>query len=191
MDIKDVYMEGSYFQIPTKLSKDSIDALLLESKTWDKELITGTTSLAQDAARRQSQVYWLPVDHWVAGMMAHLVRSANDFYFRADITNWANPVQYTYYNGDRGDFYGWHIDSAQSEIVRGDIRKLSISLLLSDPDDYEGGELQLHRLDRLETLKPPLGTAIIFSSQTPHRVRPVKSGVRKSLVGWFGGPPWR
>ena len=45
--------------------------------------------------------------------------------------------------------------------------------------------------NKMSTMKPPMGTAIIFSSTTRHRVRPIKSGKRISLVGWYGGPPFR
>ena len=73
------------------------------------------------------------------------------------------------------------------------IRKLSISLILSDPSEYEGGEFQIMHMGdkKMTTMKPPMGTAIIFSSTTRHRVRPIKSGKRISLVGWYGGPPFR
>ncbi len=72
------------------------------------------------------------------------------------------------------------------------VRKLSFSLLLSDPDTYEGGNLQL--LD--ECGKPYIvprkrGTIVLFDSRTQHRVQKVKSGVRKSIVGWVVGPRFK
>ena len=68
-------------------------------------------------------------------------------------------------------------------------RKLSISLLLSEPDEYEGGELQFSYYHKNHgTVKPPAGTGIIFPAWLPHRVKPVKSGIRRSLVGWMDGP---
>ena len=119
-------------------------------------------------------------------------------------------MQYTKY--EKGEFYGWHNDAGlpmQYKPVavgnRGDglkedfinekiemIRKLSFVLQLSDPDDYEGGNLQL--LD--EAGKPYIaprkrGTIILFDSRTQHRVLKVRKGVRKSLVGWTVGPRWK
>ena len=76
------------------------------------------------------------------------------------------------------------------------MRKISISIWLNDPDEYEGGELDIEvggpRDDlRYHTFKLPKGSIIVFPSHSWHRVRPVTSGVRKSLVVWFSGPPFR
>ncbi len=71
--------------------------------------------------------------------------------------------------------------------------KRSVALRLADPEDYEGGEFQLLFKDRKEmlTIRPEIGSAIIFPSDALHRVRPLKGGKRVSLVGWYGGPPLR
>ena len=74
--------------------------------------------------------------------------------------------------------------------------KLSCSFMLSDPNDYEGGELQfvLHKGKSFDfkpyfkSYKPEQGSIVVFPSWLPHRVRPVKSGTRKSLVAWVHGP---
>ena len=76
------------------------------------------------------------------------------------------------------------------------MRKLSTTIWLNDPDEYEGGEFDIEvngPLDsiRYETLKLSKGSIVIFKSDKWHRVRPVTSGVRKSLVTWFRGPPFR
>ena len=72
------------------------------------------------------------------------------------------------------------------------VRKLSFSLQLSDPEDYTGGEVQFMDNGRKTYFAPKQrGTLIMFDSRTPHRVRKVKSGMRKSLVGWVCGPRWR
>ena len=83
------------------------------------------------------------------------------------------------------------------------IRKLSFSIQLSDPEDYVGGELEFKvsnynsrkrgdfNLDEPFHAPNKKGTIIIFDSRVKHRVREVKSGVRKSLVGWVVGPRWK
>ena len=83
------------------------------------------------------------------------------------------------------------------------IRKLSFSIQLSDSEDYEGGELEFKAnnyrsekrgdftLDESFFAPKKKGTIIIFDSRTQHRVCEVKSGVRKSLVGWVVGPRWK
>ena len=75
-------------------------------------------------------------------------------------------------------------------------RKLSMTIWLNDPDEYEGGEFDIEirgpRMDvRYDTLKLKKGSIVVFPSDKWHRVRPVTSGVRKSLVTWFRGPPLR
>ena len=68
------------------------------------------------------------------------------------------------------------------------VRKLSFVLQLSDPDDYEGGNLQLLDEAGKSYFAPRLrGTVVLFDSRTQHRVLPVKSGLRKSIVGWTVG----
>ena len=72
------------------------------------------------------------------------------------------------------------------------MRKLSFSLQLSDPDQYTGGELEF--LDNSgKTMFAPKqrGTMVVFDSRLKHRVRRVKSGLRKSIVGWVVGPRWK
>jgi PKHD-type hydroxylase len=72
------------------------------------------------------------------------------------------------------------------------VRKLSFSLQLSDPEDYTGGEVQFIDNSRKSFFAPKQkGTIILFDSRTPHRVRKIKSGLRKSLVGWVVGPRWK
>ena len=72
------------------------------------------------------------------------------------------------------------------------VRKLSFVLQLSDPNDYEGGNLQLLNEAGKTYIAPrKRGTIILFDSRTQHRVIKVRSGVRKSLVGWTVGPRWK
>jgi len=143
-------------------------------------------------SERNSLHRWVATDSWISGMMAHFIRQANLNYFRYDLIGWADQVQYTEYNG-KGTHYNWHTDSAVSPLIPNTVRKLSISLLLSGPDEYEGGEFQLMFPGNkgVTTIKPELGQAIIFPSFAQHRVRPLKKGNRVSLVGWYGGPMFK
>ena len=119
-------------------------------------------------------------------------------------------MQYTRYG--EGQFYGWHNDAGlagqykpvsfgnRSEGIAQDylnenvemVRKLSFVLQLSDPDAYEGGNLQLLDEAGKSYFAPrKRGTVILFDSRTMHRVTKVKSGLRKSIVGWTVGPRWK
>jgi len=112
-------------------------------------------------------------------------------------------VQYAIYYDD-GGHYSWHCDTAgHGSWGNMDKRVLSISILLSHPSDYEGGEFEIVEgvtndiwkvmysqepdPSLVKTFKPPMGSAIVFPSITQHRVKPVTKGERISLVGWCNG----
>mgnify|MGYP001366766944 FL=1 len=113
-------------------------------------------------------------------------------------------VQYGVY--EVGDYYDWHVDQDDhlkpypswkdgKSVNFPGCRKISISLMLSGPDEYEGGELDLHfgkpsEFPRYDSFRPAKYEAVLFQSDVWHRVQPVKSGLRKSLVTWFYGPPY-
>ena len=166
-----------------------------------------------DKDKRNAKNAWVPTNHWVAGFVWHYVQRANRENFLYDLTNIdGESLQYTVYG--EGEYYGWHNDSGLSahykpvsvgnrqncEQVTQDfinencekIRKLSFSLLLSNPDNYEGGNLQLLDEAGKSYIAPrQRGTIILFDSRTQHRVQKVTKGVRKSLVGWTVGPRWK
>jgi len=101
-------------------------------------------------------------------------------------------VQFARYRD--GGHYGWHRDVNESAISpNGESRKLSLTLCLTDPKDYEGGELQFFNGERLEEQRiindiQDQGSVIVFDSRDWHRVTPVTKGTRYSLVCWSVGP---
>lgn len=160
--------------------------------------------------KRFSKNSWVSTDNWIGGFIWHYVQKANRDNFLYDLTCVdGENMQYTVYN--EGCFYGWHTDSSipnwnmpcktinpqnyinnfinnNSEMVR----KLSFVLQLSDPSDYEGGNLQLISEEDQSYFAPrKKGTIILFDSRTRHRVLKVTKGCRKSLVGWVIGPRWK
>ena len=86
-----------------------------------------------------------------------------------------------------GHFYDWHMDIGKGNLS---MRKLSLSLQLSDPISYEGGELEI-QLGNGKPAPKALGTVIVFPSYLSHRVTPVTRGNRWSLVAWVHGPPFK
>ena len=161
--------------------------------------------------KRNSKNAWIPTDHWVGGFLWHYVQRANRENFLYELTNIDNEsMQYTHYG--EGMFYGWHNDAGlttqykptsfgnRSDGLAQDflniqvelVRKLSFSLQLSDPDDYEGGNVQLIDENGQHYVAPrKKGTIVLFDSRTQHRVLKVKKGLRKSIVGWVVGPRWK
>jgi PKHD-type hydroxylase len=173
----------------------------------------GDSKLMGDALnrdKRNSKNAWVPTTHWTAGFVWHYVERANRENFLYDIRNIdGESMQFTQYG--IGEFYGWHNDAGISgqykPVSVGNhhegraqdylnenlelVRKLSFVVQLSDPDDYEGGNLQLLAEDGKSYFAPrKRGTVIVFDSRTQHRVLKVTKGVRKSLVGWVVGKRW-
>ena len=174
----------------------------------------GDSKLMGDALnkdKRNSQNAWVPTNHWLGGFMWHYISRANRENFLYDLRCIdGESMQYTQYGP--GQFYSWHNDAGiagaykpasvgnRTEGLAQDfvnenielVRKLSFVLQLSDPDDYEGGNLQLLDEGGTTYFAPRnRGTVILFDSRTQHRVLPVKSGLRKSIVGWTVGPRWK
>ena len=100
------------------------------------------------------------------------------------------PLQYSEYGV--GGEYGWHRDVHEKPYPNGLVRKMSFSTILNN--DFEGGEFDIETKNpadkkRYDTFDNKKHNTIIFPSHMWHRVRPIKSGVRKSIVGWLLGPP--
>lgn len=182
-----------YYYIPSGLPQEVCEIIKEKyvHQNYEKSLIYQGNSNGVDDKFRNSKHLWLETDSWIAGMMAHFVHSANDNHFKFNIKQWSDKIQYTVYDGP-GTHYKWHYDTQNSVYDSNLIRKLSISLLLSDKKDFEGGQLQIMvSTNQMITVDMNIGDVVIFPSDAMHRVRPLKSGKRISLVGWFAGPPLR
>lgn len=94
------------------------------------------------------------------------------------------------YTAEQEGKFEWHYDDTPADDIRMD-RKLSMTIQLSTPDQYEGGDLEFKDLpQQLEDIKGR-GTVIMFPSFMMHRVTPITSGTRYVLVAWQYGPEWR
>ncbi len=146
-----------------------------------------------NAAIRASSIAWLGTKPELAHVwekLAAAVAEVNRRFFHFDLTGFHEPMQLgVYYETDNGH-YNWHTDAAPGD--NGVPRKLSMAMLLSDPSEFEGGEFQVKTpSDDVQTLECQKGRAWFFPAYTLHRVAPVTKGVRRSLVLWVGGPPFR
>ena len=159
-----------------------------------------------DKNKRNSKNSWIPTTNWIPGFLWHYVNKANNDNFLYDLSNIdGESLQYTKY--ETGEYYTWHNDAGIENFYKPDnsdprlnfvvqntevVRKLSFVVQLSDPEDYTGGNLQILSDSGRSYFAPrEKGTIIFFDSRTKHRVLKVKSGVRKSLVGWVVGPRWK
>ena len=182
-------------RIPEPLMKILIDDLdKVDENIFIKSEVNPQNSKIKDNVRK-SQHCWIPSTHWIGGFLWHFIRMANKDNFLYDILDIENDlIQYTQYN--KGDFYKWHTDMDICDINEPDqlVRKLSFTVQLTNDDEYTGGNLEFADFDdnTYRFLVPKSrGTVIVFDSRTPHRVTPVESGIRKSLVGWVVGKRWR
>ena len=135
---------------------------------------------------RKSRVAWLnrePRTKWIFDRIDAVVKEVNGAY-KFDLSGY-NLIQIARYS--EGDYYDWHLDIGKK---LSSTRKLSITVQLSDPADYDGGELELFSFTR-ENPTRNIGSIIVFPSFLTHRIAPVTRGVRWSLVAWVNGPPIR
>ena len=182
-------------RIPESLMKSLLDDLdRVDENIFIKSEVNPHDSKVRDSIRK-SQHCWISSTHWIGGFLWHYIKMANKDNFLYDISDIENDmIQYTQYN--KGDFYNWHTDMDICDINEPDqlVRKLSFTLQLSYDDEYKGGNLEFADYDDSTyrfTAPKSRGTVIVFDSRIPHRVTPVKSGIRKSLVGWVVGKRWR
>lgn len=154
-------------------------------------LINGNTSGVVNKSYRSSQIAWIPKTsewQWVYDRMANLVRTGNDDLWHFDISYMNEEIQYTEYDAEYQGHYDWHVDVGGG---KSSLRKISISVQLSEESDYEGGELQFYYKRDIITAPKNCGAVILFPSFMLHRVRPVTKGKRRCLVLWISGPPFR
>ena len=169
-----------------------ITGLTAELKNYEENMIESQVSNGDVPKKlRNSRNMWIPQNHWVAGMLSHYVYGANREHWQYDLSYGIDNgmIQYTYY--DKGMHYNWHVDYVMTPPNEPLSRKISFSLGISDIDDYEGGELST-KMDRNErSYKLDKGEIFVFPSWMLHRVTPVTSGTRYSMVMWNLGAPWR
>jgi PKHD-type hydroxylase len=137
---------------------------------------------------RNSKLHWWYEDHWACSIFSHYIGIANRHIWEYDL-NVLESIQITLYN--EGGHYSWHSDYGTSK-NKDFTRKLSASLLVTDPLEYEGGDLEFVDYHN-NIIKAPKqkGTIIVFDSRIPHRVTPITMGRRVSLVTWMYGPKLR
>lgn len=142
-----------------------------------------------DSSKRLTKVSAVPFNEGAPmyRTIERVVESTNVNYFGFDGVQISEGAQYTEY--EKGGFYDWHTDSGYEMSTMPRVRKISMTLLLSDPKEFKGGLFQIINDEKSVSLKK--GYAVFFASFLRHRVTPVTKGNRKSLVMWFGGPSFR
>lgn len=138
-------------------------------------------------ATRDSTLRWLRLnDHpdsvWIYEKIMHHVAQVNAENWQFRLDGFESSIQLTEY--EPGGHYTWHQDIGSR---RSGLRKLSVSVQLSDPETYVGGGLELHATQKPVLMPRSRGTLVIFPSYTLHRVTAMTEGTRRALVTWIGG----
>ena len=156
-----------------------------------KAQIGGGLAGLNDPKVRRSDIVWLfPQDDmtWAFQKMSHYIHSLNERFFGFDLWGFTEGFQFTKYDSKEKGFYDMHVDRGMGMYTP---RKLSITLQLSDPDDYVGGDLNLYFGKEPTPSKRTQGFLTVFPSYTMHEVTPVTKGTRYSLVAWITGPQFK
>ena len=176
--------------VESYFTKDEVELILkaYESKVKSAAQVADE-GLDMPDLRKSTVTFLEPNDAEYAPIihkLAQLAIQVNQQRYAFDLSGIYEPLQIAQY--DSNDFFDWHTDFSNGQAST---RKLSLSVQLSEPSSYEGGDLQF-KINTNEIKAPKsLGTVVIFPSFIQHRVTPIISGVRKSLVAWITGPHFK
>lgn len=171
-------------------SNDELDSIIKVGESKIPQPATVDDNKVIESIRR-SNTSWLSLQDipWLYDRLAWIAAKLNGQYYSFDLEGFNEDLQYTVYDSAVKGNYDWHCDAGSDMNV---VRKLSMVLFLTDPAEYEGGELQL-QIGGGEpiTMDKTKGMLHCFPSYMLHRVTPTTKGIRKSLVVWLTGPSFR
>lgn len=176
---------------------------LLEELVKDYEFKKGETGIKEwnnqtsdYSTNNRNIAYLYPEEktHGLYEFLEQFVHKANADTYQFNLSYSTDPIHYVIYPEDGGHLT-WHMDIGAGHV---NLRKLAMTVQLSDPDDYEGGDFQVWvggdsntESESILTLSREKGDVLIFPTYLMHRVTPVTRGERKALVFWVGGEPFR
>ena len=188
-------LEHEFSETKPVFNQDELNSII---SLGEVDMEDATIEADKIKEHRSSSISWLKRDDTTEFIYSKVLQL---IYMENVNNNWnfdydaIEDLQFTRY--DKSQHYNWHVDQTSAvyhdEELSGKIRKISFSIILND--DYEGGDFQFevgapYEEDRIITLTPSKGCAIVFPSFKFHRVTPVTKGVRYSLVGWICGKPF-
>lgn len=171
------------------IDDNACDAIIEESRKYPEERGFIFSDRDSENPHRKSNVRWLSECQEVGTLLWDYTEKANQV-LGVNVEPLAE-IQYTEYVGSEGGHYGYHHDVDWSRNDNYD-RKLSITVQLSCPSEYTGGEFQFTEVENppMDALKKR-GSVLVFPSYLVHAVSPVTRGLRRSVVAWFEGPTWK
>tara|TARA_Y100001951_G_C11259899_1_gene251852 strand:+ start:234 stop:818 length:585 start_codon:yes stop_codon:yes gene_type:complete len=193
-----------FYVFPKAVKPEVCEEIIKDCKNnidLKKATIVGKDGTGRDDPEiRKTSIHFITdKDNKINELAWHFLREANKIQFNYDL-EYFQPIQFAEYKD--GGFYEWHQDASGVD-KDNEIRKLSLTMVLSDPDTFKGGELEFYNGDRpmedvgeitgeqvTNDIKSQ-GTVVVFDSRDWHRVKPVTKGVRHSIVCWTVGPNFK
>jgi PKHD-type hydroxylase len=191
MLLSDIAPEALPFAtLPGAFSAPELDEIvrLGDRLVTGKAMVAGMAQAAPVDAVRNAQTAWLlpaAETQWLYAKMGEIARAINEQLFQFALAGFSDPFQYTIYRAEQGGHYDWHADHGAKTATP---RKVSLSLLLSDPALYQGCDLQTRIGRDACSTSRDRGTVIAFPSYVLNRVTPITAGTCKMLVAWAVGP---
>lgn len=196
LDYDKVINQTNYYWFEEGFTTDEL--IQLESQVQQIKSVPGVTESGgqengEGLDSRSSTIKWVPFSEetkWIYDKIGLLSKIANDEMFNFDIHNMPEQIQYTEYYSTNKGHYDWHMDLGSTGFMK--FRKISVTVQLSDSNEYEGGDLQIWSGGQQPNTAPKgKGNVVIFPSFMMHRVTPVTKGTRKSFVLWLGGESFK
>jgi PKHD-type hydroxylase len=182
----------NYYYYNQGFSKEELNKIEQDVSTLlyqDGEVVGGAKEL------RSSKIKWIPQNdqwYWLYEKLSNYAVEANKALWNFELNTIPEQIQYTEYYATENGHYDWHADIGPGGLSK---RKISITVQLSEPDEYEGGNLELFMGGSMNgpftQAEREAGLVFLFPSFMMHRVTPVTKGIRKSFVIWLGGSHYR
>ncbi len=181
-----------YYGVSNVFSDEEINKIKKIGDNLTTNQATTFGGNANDSVRSGS-VAWLPRrdddNSWIYARLLQSAEIANNELWSFDIVGLWEDCQYTTYLGsEKGDHYGYHLDI---DGEAGSHRKISVVVQLTDPSEYEGGDLEILTRGTPFFADKSKGSCLLFPSFCLHKVHPVTKGKRNSLVLWVSGTPFK
>lgn len=180
----------NYYYFENGFNSEELDKIYKD--VGEIDFVKATTIGGDNKEARSSSIKWIPQNmkwNWLYSKLMDMAIEANQNLWDFDLHSAPEQIQYTEYYASEGGHYTWHQDIGPGMLS---LRKVSITVQLSSPDEYEGGDLDIWQGGNGHLTAPRgAGTVVIFPSYMMHRVSPVTTGTRRSFVLWLGGEHYR
>jgi PKHD-type hydroxylase len=184
----------NYYWYKEGFSKEELEKIYngVSNLPFEKATLLGNQDASAIKDIRSSSIKWIPKNEewmWLYEKLMDMANTANNEVWKFNLISAPELIQYTEYYDVEGGHYNWHQDIGTGT---GSHRKVSITVQLSESDEYEGGDLEMWKGgDSYVTAERGAGVVFIFPSYMMHRVSKVTKGTRRSFVLWVGGDHYK